>query len=166
MGAPRGPLTLLLTSRRFRRWLLVVVAGVPTVYLASFGPACWWFSTDGLKYPPLRFRGDDRDYVYPCTYAPKLYWPIGWVAVSGPRPLGKIICQYANATATANMEVMVPYGWNGKSWVDSNRWVCNWQPILNSDRKPLRLRLRTLLRRRFGRSEAGDVRPGQCRGVG
>src|SRR5204863_3534481 len=35
----RGPLTLLLTSRRCRRWAAAVLA-LPILYLASFGPAC------------------------------------------------------------------------------------------------------------------------------
>ena len=43
MDKPRGPLTLLATSRSLRRWT-AVGAMLPLLYLASFGPACWTVS--------------------------------------------------------------------------------------------------------------------------
>jgi len=44
-------------------WTTVVVVAIPLLYVLSFGPACWWFSTP--------------DNVWPCVHAPKMYWPIG-----------------------------------------------------------------------------------------
>ena len=42
----RGPITLLMTSRRFRLAVGVLIA-IPVLYVASFGPACWISSRTG-----------------------------------------------------------------------------------------------------------------------
>jgi hypothetical protein len=64
MNKPRGPLTLLKSSRKLR-WLVAVVFSLPVLYVASFGPACR--CVDARKnvrrladfYAPL-LRGVDR----------------------------------------------------------------------------------------------------------
>ena len=37
----RGPITLLMMSRRLRWWTFGVLVALPILYVASFGPACW-----------------------------------------------------------------------------------------------------------------------------
>ena len=48
-------------------WIVVALIGVPLLYVLSFGPACWWFTTSSTLWAPVR-----------C--APKFYWPIGLLA--------------------------------------------------------------------------------------
>jgi len=45
-------------------WIAALLLGMPVLYVASFGPACWWFSPQ---------------------VAPQFYWPIGWLAANDPR---------------------------------------------------------------------------------
>lgn len=49
---------------RWAEWTLAAVVGLPVLYVASFGPACWWFS------PRVGLTGDSVD-------APAIYLPIG-----------------------------------------------------------------------------------------
>lgn len=57
MDKARGPLTLLTTSRRFRKWAAVIMALV-ALYMLSFGPACWISSGTGagLNLIPVVYR--------------------------------------------------------------------------------------------------------------
>jgi len=45
-------------------WIVALLIGLPVLYIASFGPACWWFS------PRIGLTGD-------CVDAPAVYLPIG-----------------------------------------------------------------------------------------
>jgi hypothetical protein len=73
---------------RWAKWTLAVVVGLPLLYIASFGPACWWFSTPiKLSFIGIRARR-----------APEIYSPIGWSV----RRLGTgNIQSFANWYATA-----------------------------------------------------------------
>lgn len=85
MNKPRGPLTLLMTSRSFRRWTAVTTL-LPVLYVASVGPICWWFAKE-----PSFWMG--------CTpipkVAPRAYWPIGWLAENAGRRVHDSIYWYA-----------------------------------------------------------------------
>ena len=70
-------------------WIAALLIGLPVLYVASFGPACWQFARER----PTRF-----DQIFPGPlpkYAPRAYWPIGWLAKNGPRPIGNAIFWYA-----------------------------------------------------------------------
>jgi hypothetical protein len=47
--------------------MMAAVVGVPVLYVASFGPACWWFAEEVEV---------DDGYVYHRSSV--IYWPIGW----------------------------------------------------------------------------------------
>jgi hypothetical protein len=93
-------LTVRIINRRGRwaKWTLAGVAGLPMIYVLSFGPACWWFSpspldpvTDGdaLLQEVVSLRGTTG------RRAPGIYWPLGWMAGHGPAPLSRAIRSYA-----------------------------------------------------------------------
>ena len=78
-------------------WLTVVLVAcvsMPVLYVASFGPACWWFT-------------DRTDPV-----APQAYWPIGWLALNCPEPVGDIAWWYALMGTNA---VVVPTSPDGEA---------------------------------------------------
>jgi hypothetical protein len=92
-------LTVRVINRR-ERWakrMLVVVVGLPVLYVASFGPACWWFSKEAAVWEGCV---GTRPKV-----APHAYWPIGWLAENGPRPVHDAIYSYA---APGNGHVLLP----------------------------------------------------------
>src|SRR5438045_2349436 len=79
----RGPMTLLLTSRRFRRWAFAFLVSLPALYLLSLGPTCWWMARGIRASPGGPLIGDNAAYV------PRIYWPIGWAVERYPtlRPM-------------------------------------------------------------------------------
>ncbi len=88
-------------KERWAKWTLVMtLVGVPVLYVLSFGPACWWFTIPSgysenfpgtnVPLPPVRAR--------------QMYWPIGWLAVHGPRWSERLLAWYA----TLGGEVLVP----------------------------------------------------------
>ena len=79
-----GPLYWI--ARRPRRFWIIMAVVLPVLYVASFGPACWWFHRSGWGgiggYEQIRI-------------APKFYWPIGWTAKHSPMPIQRAIFWYA-----------------------------------------------------------------------
>lgn len=69
-------LTVRIVNRRERwaKWTAwALVAGL--AYPLSFGPACWWLSKEAHAQEPIvDFRR-----------VPSAYWPIGFVALHGPK---------------------------------------------------------------------------------
>ena len=71
MDKRRGPLTLLMTSPKFRRWVVAaVLVLLPFLYLGSFGPMCW-------KNAQPRDPWDEGLDSWMIAY-----WPLGWVAAN------------------------------------------------------------------------------------
>ena len=55
---------------RWAKWTLAGVVGVPVLYVASFGPACWFASRDQIE---MRFvAGAYRPLIYAATLDPTL----------------------------------------------------------------------------------------------
>jgi hypothetical protein len=85
-------------------WIAVMLIGLPMLYVASFGSACWWFAD--------RVTDVDYDLDYDGGFtafqprAPHAYWPFGWLILNGPQPVGRILCWYA--TAFAKYPVALP----------------------------------------------------------
>jgi hypothetical protein len=69
-------------------FLATAAIAAALAYLLRIGPVCWWFA----KEPEL-WEGcvGTRPKV-----APHAYWPIGWLAKNGPRPLHDAIYRYAS----------------------------------------------------------------------
>ena len=78
-------------------WTTIALIVLPVVYPISFGPACWWFAKE-----PTLWVGcvGTRPKV-----APHIYWPIGWLAEIGPRPVHDAIYWYATPR---NGRVLLP----------------------------------------------------------
>jgi len=102
----RGPFHWLAgKSRRFR---IVVAIAAPLLYVASFGPACWWLSDVGVK------RNGRREWSV-FYIAPDFYWPIGWLAENCPEPMPAAIRWYA----TLGVDwVFVPTDWSNRKCVE------------------------------------------------
>jgi len=75
----RGPLTWL-ADRTWRFW--VVMALLPALYVASYGPACWAYHRRRI----------------PQSMEPALiaaYRPLDWLSANGPEPIGNMLIRYA-----------------------------------------------------------------------
>src|SRR6185369_425653 len=75
-------LTVRVVNRR-ERWAkrtLAVTLSLPLLYVLSFGPACWLFSStvplDSLVASVMS-SVTGRTYSG-CAHAPDIYWPLGW----------------------------------------------------------------------------------------
>jgi len=78
-------------------WIVVLLVGLPVLYIASFGPACWWLSKCKIPDPHLDY---DEPLDIPhdlAPHAPHVYWPMGWLAAFGPRPISRLLFWYATA---------------------------------------------------------------------
>ena len=64
-------------------WATVVVVVVLVAYPLSFGPACWWFYNTEMDPSGVA-----------VNIAPRIYWPIGWLAESGPPSVSRAINWY------------------------------------------------------------------------
>jgi hypothetical protein len=107
-------LTVRIVNRRERwaKWTLVVVVVVPVLYVASFGPACWWLSRPQPFPLGLMTKGPRRE------YAPRAYWPIGWLTVHCPHSIGDSIFWYATRRYD---HVFLPINNAGSDWYFRNR---------------------------------------------
>jgi hypothetical protein len=76
-------LTVRIVNRRERwaKWTLAVVIGLPVPYVASFGPACWLAKRSELTWSR--------------RVAPRIYWPLGWMASEYPGLIYDGIREYA-----------------------------------------------------------------------
>jgi hypothetical protein len=103
-------LTVRIVNRRERwakRTLLGIVVGVPLAYVVSFGPACWWFPTPS----------SDPDYLegvpLPTVKSPRVYWPLGWLAVNSHRSVERTLAWYATL---GRHEILVPTNAEATGW--------------------------------------------------
>jgi hypothetical protein len=84
-------------------WASVVVVAVLIGYPLSFGPACWWLSKPPMLLNDLSFHGpleypidndDDLDFG---VRAPRVYWPMLWIAHRAPQSVRSTVHWYATA---------------------------------------------------------------------
>lgn len=85
-------------------WATMVVVVSLVVYPLSFGPVVWWFPNSSAGVP---FGGPLAD------YAPRAYWPIGWLAKHGPVPVEDAIFWYATLRVS---RVVLPADMDGNEW--------------------------------------------------
>jgi hypothetical protein len=90
----RGPVTAFSESPRFRRWVILGLLLLPMLYVAGFGPACWFSAV------PRRGPGDDVPRAWMRFYFPmgalvhrtqsqdnkRLLWWITWGSASSSPP--------------------------------------------------------------------------------
>jgi hypothetical protein len=84
-------------------WIAALLIGLPMLYVASFGPACWWRA---MTLPANQAT----------TVAPRIYWPIGWLAANAPSYSRDVIFWYA--TRGWRNKVALPINWD-----DTSRFV-------------------------------------------
>jgi len=75
---------------RWAKWTLAVAVTVPVLYVASFGPACWWISRYG-----------DSEWL------PDMYRPVGLCGARSPMAK-QMICGYARLGMPLESEVYLP----------------------------------------------------------
>jgi hypothetical protein len=68
-------------------WATVALVVALVGYPLSFGPAFWWFSPPRSDGTWMMSHSDD-------PWAPKAYWPLGWLAEYGPEPVSHAIQWY------------------------------------------------------------------------
>lgn len=110
-------LTIHIVNRRERwakRTLAAVVIGVPFLYVASFGPVCWWWSNPWRQpsdkyFIPRKMEPSEELFI---PEAPGIFWPIGWVYNRSPSEgwVETAIGWYATRRHDA---VMLPRDFNG-----------------------------------------------------
>jgi hypothetical protein len=82
---------------RWAKWTLGATLSLPLLYVLSFGPVCWWF-TPGPEPPPVRDGLLQDEVNLRGTSGRRLasfYWPLGWLAAYGPKPISRPIRSYA-----------------------------------------------------------------------
>ena len=92
-------LTVRIVNRkeRWAKWTLAVVVGLPVLYVASFGPACWFSESIEPKW------GQGSAHVYKGRPVPNMrvkvvppaFTPLAWAARRGPIPLFLAVRWYA-----------------------------------------------------------------------
>ena len=104
-------LTVRIVNRR-ERWAKRTAIFLPAVlligYALSLGPACWWRA----NHVQIAWAGEP---IFVCV-APRVYWPIGWLAENGPRPIGDAIFWYVEPGIG---DVLLPTDYSGINWYDS-----------------------------------------------
>ncbi len=60
-------------------WIVVLLIGLPLLYVTSFGPACWMMHRGWLP-------------IFPTAYP---YWPLVVSANAGPRPVRRLVGWYS-----------------------------------------------------------------------
>lgn len=85
---------------RWEKWTLAILFGLPVLYVASLGPACWFaVKSDGPKV-----NGEAPRKVS------SVYKPIGWTMINGRKPIANAVKRYATLRT---QYVIVPADWNG-----------------------------------------------------
>jgi hypothetical protein len=91
-------LTVRIVNRRERwakRTLVAVIVGLPVLYVASFGPACWMTAADPAD-TTLR------------AALPNVYFPIGW-AIIRSEAVAEAADAYGRLGMPQNTRVLIPF---------------------------------------------------------
>ena len=99
-------------------WTVALLAASPLLYVASFGPACWWFWDEGDFAWPRTGDIASAGGTIEFNYAPRVYWPIGWVALHGPDSCQRAIQWYATVAIDS---IELPTAYDGPSWIRLSR---------------------------------------------
>jgi len=85
---------------RWAKWTAVVGVVGAVLYVASFGPACWyaWYCVESTGRAPPPWIGLP-------------YYPLGVLAVSGPTFIAKPLGSYAAARVNKGTHLYLPLRW-------------------------------------------------------
>ena len=73
-------------NKALGQWTAALLIGMPVLYVASFGPACWYWS---------RHHEERPGHMRSSELFERAYLPIWWCASREPRLLAPIISWYA-----------------------------------------------------------------------
>jgi hypothetical protein len=77
-------------------WGTAALIGLPVLYVASFGPACWWLSESSEpKWARNVLHNGRRIRDLRVQVVPPAFTPIAWAARRGPLPLFLAVRWYA-----------------------------------------------------------------------
>jgi hypothetical protein len=85
---------------RWAKWTLPAMVIVPTLYILSFGPACWIASQ-----PKSGFQGEPPGFRIISIF----YWPIWYASGNGPKALRHSIFWYAKVGMSPGTFILVPF---------------------------------------------------------
>ena len=88
-------------ERWAKRTLTGLILGLPVLYVASFGPVCWWL------------KSSETEGGVVVNIAPAAYWPMGWLAQNGPEPVARAINWYGTVWV---YWIHVPVNPDGDRW--------------------------------------------------
>lgn len=103
---------LLARKRTGWKWFLITLFVVPIIYILSFGPACWWFSTTAPASLVASIKAPQR--------VSSLYWPIGYVTSRSAQSTGggglifRAVVWYATLRVPS---VTLPADNSGQHWI-------------------------------------------------
>lgn len=92
----------------------VLILTLPIAYVASFGPACWWFSGSPAGIPKSSVLYSVTWDINQMPHAPRLYWSIGWLALQRPDDIGRFVEWCATLRIP---EVALPFNASGASLI-------------------------------------------------
>jgi hypothetical protein len=78
------------------KWTLTAVVGLPVLYVASFGPACWIARSEQFPALGMEFK-----------VASRIYWPFGAILKDGTPTVASVVAWYATLGAA---QFLVPTG--------------------------------------------------------
>jgi len=81
---------------RWTKWTLAGMVGLPVLYVASFGPACWICSRLRVRDPRVRF-----------VAVPMAYYPVGSASFNGP--LERPFERYARWGMAQGSGILIPF---------------------------------------------------------
>jgi len=116
-------LTVRIVNRRekWAKWALAAMAGVPLMYVASFGPLCWVLAIPADEF---RQRLNERQRDGLISDLPNrlayFYWPLGRM-ISESRP-GKpsVIERYARLWLPRDQVIVIPAAWSGNHIISTS----------------------------------------------
>ena len=82
-------------------WIVALLIGLPVLYVASFGPACWWIS----RLNRQSGGGQTQRWIG------LIYSPCGQLTCYGPVIARKPLWWYASLGIPDNTIASVPVGW-------------------------------------------------------
>jgi hypothetical protein len=78
------------------KWTLVVLIGLPVMYVGSFGPACWIARSEQFPRFGMEFK-----------VASRIYWPFGAILKDGTPTVASVVAWYATLGTS---QFLVPTG--------------------------------------------------------
>jgi hypothetical protein len=103
-------LTVRIVNRRekWAKWTLAAAVGLPVLYVASFGPACWWLLKEDENQQPPSTQTFKR--------APAVYEPIAWLYRRAPGSLADAFHAYIKLGLSDDDFIWIPDTDGGACW--------------------------------------------------